>query len=236
MRDSCMEYPSLDYFYFADYKFLPYGDKPAEVLRAHLLQTIIDLYNRFAFDTVVLACNTATTIAINFLRQNLPDITFVGTEPAVSLAVKNGYKNILVLATENTIKHNITIKKYSLNPDISLYLQPMKNLAQSIEINISNLDTCMSQITPVLSEFRGKIDCVVLGCTHYSLLKNKMIEYFGISVLDGNNGVVRHLGGMIENGKKRGRVTLLTNDNKKINKLKNAWLRLCNKEGQICVE
>lgn len=230
MHSCFLAYPYLDFIYFADYQNLPYGNKNAGFLRSKLAENISQLQRKFGFDAVVLACNTATSVAIKYLRKTLPKINFIGVEPAVNLAKNLRYQRILVLATQNTILHNRLLKNMMLDPNIRLYLQPMPRLAQCVERNFGNLDICVQRNEPVLARFCGEVDCVVLGCTHYHFLLPALEKYFNLPILDGNDGVVRHLGEFVSPSAKLGKVFLLSSDAGKLEKLEQVWQILSQKE------
>ena len=78
-----------NYIYFADNKFAPYGTKSDKFLKERL-STIVNYFSKKRnISMVVLACNTATTSTIKFLREKFPNLIFVGTEPAYNIAILN---------------------------------------------------------------------------------------------------------------------------------------------------
>ena len=95
--------PNIDIIYYQDTINNPYGNKTDEELK-----TITTNIVNYAIDNninfIVIACNTATTRCMKYLKEKYPDITFVGTVPAIKVALDKNYKNILVIATEPTIK------------------------------------------------------------------------------------------------------------------------------------
>ena len=222
MHQAYQKYSHLEYIYFADYLSLPYGNKSPVILRQNLYNIIKTLHAKFNFGTVVLACNTATSVAIGYLREYLPSINFIGTEPAVNLAYHMGYRQILVLATHNTIRYNKTLWRFSLNPEIKLWLQAMPRLAQNVEVNIDDLSVAFTQIRPIISKYLNKIDCVVLGCTHYTLLKNLIEKFMSVPVLDGNLGVINRMANYVTEDKKA-KIIFLTNEEKKLNRIQKLW-------------
>lgn len=221
-------YKNSEFLYFADYQNMPYGQKSINFLRQHLFKTIYNLYQKFHFGIVVLACNTATSVAIQFLRKNMPYIIFIGIEPAVKQAYKLGYKKTLVLATENTILHNKLIKKMSVLPNFELILVPMHGLATKVEISWQNPGQIVRQLKPVFSKYKGTVDSVVLGCTHYYLIKTELKKYFCVEVFDGFDGVVDRLGEFIKNTAKKSKIIMLTNDSTKLFRIDTLWQYLAN--------
>ena len=142
---------------------------------------------------IVIACNTATTRCIKYLREKYPDMTFVGTEPAIKVACDRDYKNILVMATPATISSERTnILVHDNKKDFeNIYLVPCEGLANAIEVN----DTVKQEkiVSSIYEEYKDKeIDAIVLGCTHYPHIKNLISKYFtNAELLDGGSGVAR---------------------------------------------
>jgi len=160
--------PQCSYVYFADSLNCPYGPKGSnEIIR---LSTIItEFLIKQGCTTIVVACNTATAAAIDFLRANYP-IPFVGMEPAVKpAALSTKTKSIGVLATKGTFKGRLyqeTTSKYASN--IKVCYQVGSGLVELVEQGNSNSeeakDLLKKYINPMLQE---NIDHLVLGCTHY---------------------------------------------------------------------
>ena len=94
--------PNEDYLYYQDSLNNPYGDKDDDTLRV-IVSKIVDYLKDEGCKVIVVACNTATTRCISYLRDKYKDLIFIGTEPAVKVACDKGYDNILVMATPATI-------------------------------------------------------------------------------------------------------------------------------------
>ena len=235
LSDSIKVNPNLDYYYFADYKSLPYGTKSPAYIRKSLISNINMLQEKFYFDVIVLGCNTLTAVAVNFLRRQFPQKIIIGTEPAIKVAERNNKRNILLLATPNTIKYNKLINQYKENKSINLILKPMPNLANLIEHNIQNLKTVKPVIYKILGEYEGYIDAIVLGCTHYIYLKKTIEDFSNVPVYDGNFGVVNQIQKKTVPKKKIGKLYVLTNDIKKNDNLLKAWEILQSQEQEVGV-
>lgn len=181
--------PNCNYLLFCDDKNLPYGSKTKEELQKITLENLKKLYDFFKFDIVVLACNTLTSTCLEKCREVFSEIVFVGTVPAIKPALLEFEpEEILVLATEVTIKHNVSINKVA-----GLQLKSMPTLAQMIDENLDYLE----EIKPFLeTELRlYKFKAIVLGCTHYLSIKDLLLEIFGdeVKIFDSANGVARRL-------------------------------------------
>ena len=144
---------------------------------------------------IVIACNTATTRCIDFLRNKYPNMIFVGTEPAVKVACDNQYKNTLVMATPLTINSPrlSSLVNENIRDEESVTLLPCDGLANAIEN--SNNDEIDAILDKLLTYYINKdINAVVLGCTHYPIIKDKIQEYFKDAVIiDGNIGVAKRV-------------------------------------------
>ncbi len=220
-RKNC---PNIECIYFADYLNMPLGDKPLKNIQSSIKNTIEFLVKKFGTGVVVLACNTATSVAIKLLREAMPQIEFVGTEPAVKKAVDLGYKRILLLATPNTIKYNRLVRKMRAGLGENLILCPEPRLAQIVENNVENLTVVKRLFDEKKAEILAKKpDVMVLGCTHYVWLKGIIQKVLGLPCIDGNEGVINRLKSVANLGKNRGKLSIYTNDVTKTEKLKIAW-------------
>lgn len=182
--------PEAEYFYIADSKNCPYGDKTESELM-DITSGLVDELKQWGAEIIVIACNTATTNCIEKLRQKYPELKFVGTEPAIKLATESGAKKILVVATPGTVKSERTMllikKNQKSNQEIELLACP--GLAEAIENN-QNVDEILNKLLSGVGEF----DYVVLGCTHYSLIKDKIQKIFPRArIVDGNIGVAKRV-------------------------------------------
>lgn len=178
--------PNHSFIYFADTQNCPYGSKGHdEIIR--LSKTITDFLIQQGCAVIVVACNTATAAAIDYLRATY-SIPFVGMEPAVKpAALSTSTKSIGILATKGTISGRLykeTSTRYASN--INIHYQIGKGLVELVEQGKSQSDEAREllkcYINPMLKE---NIDHLVLGCTHYPfyipilkeiLPKNVMID------------------------------------------------------------
>ena len=187
-----MKSTKYNYLYFADNLNCPYG-KHSKKKIYNLLKNIINkLKSKYNLKIIVLACNTATTTAITLLRNTFKNLTFIGTEPAINLANKLGYKNILCIATPTTIKQD----KYKLlikSCNFSVKSLSPTNFASQIEEYLT-LNTLKSKLSLLKTIFYIKskcknIDCIILGCTHYVLIQELIQKYINLPLINGNYGV-----------------------------------------------
>ncbi len=170
--------PNSQYFYVADNAAFPYGILTEEALVRRLLQLIPPLVTKLVPDLVIVACNTASTAALAALRE-VVTVPVVGVVPAIKpAAISSKSKQIALLATPGTISSPYTdnlIRQFAQGCQVmklasnALVLQAEKKLqGESI-----NLEDIARELSPLL-EKSILIDTLVLGCTHFPLLKGEM--------------------------------------------------------------
>ena len=184
---------SGDIYYLGDTKNCPYGTKEINELKK-----IIDDNIKYLIDIgckiIVVACNTATSVAINELRKKYPDIFFIGTEPAVKPALDDVHKKILVLGTTRTINGD-KLKELIGDNTNDVLLRATDELVTMIENK--DTDRINEYLNKVLSEYDlNSISHIVLGCTHFPIIRDNILDIvgkYGIKVIDGNMGIGRNL-------------------------------------------
>ena len=176
--------PIENFIYLADNVNCPYGDKSKEEIIKFSLKNcekLIELNCKI----IIVACNTATTNSINFLRDKI-SIPIIGIEPGLKPAIiHTKTKNIGVLATEQTLDSNLFFETLVKNKieDIKIHEQIGFNIVKMIENEETDenklYDILKNYLTPMLDK---NIDCLVLGCTHYHYLINTIKEIIPTSV------------------------------------------------------
>ncbi len=190
--------PHEDYLYYADTSNVPYGPKPKNEVKKYIFDAIEFIISQ-EVKAIVIACNTATSIAIEDLRAKY-NIPIIGMEPAVKPAVeinKNTNKRILVTGTaltlkENKLRHLIT----RLNNEHIVDLLPLPGLVQFSEKFEFNEEIILPYLKEQLNKYDlNNYETIVLGCTHFSFYKNMFKKLFpsNINIIDGNIGTVRNL-------------------------------------------
>lgn len=214
--------PNENYIFYADSKNNPYGEKPIKELHS-IVKNIVDYFINKKVKLIVIACNTATTRLIHKLRKEYPNMIFIGTEPAIKVACDNNYKNILVLGTPSTIKSKRTsiLIKNNKKEYQNIYLVACEGLANAIETkNNSQINKLLDKyLNPYINK---NIDSIVLACTHYPIIKNKIKKYFSnIKIIDGNKGVAKQVkyqlekNNLLKANKRKGKTIII---NSKLNK------------------
>ena len=194
--------PHENFIYLADFSHAPYGNKSAEEILSLALNCTEALIKNGA-KAVVAACNTATSVAAETLRQTL-GVPLIGLEPAIKPLYGQCKEKESVLlctvATSRQKKFGNLLKEYG---DMDLTVMPQENLAEYIEQNIGDGEA-LKNITEEI--FRGKehIGGIVLGCTHYVFLKPYIKKFFrdsgngDVKIFDGTFGAAKHLKYVLE--------------------------------------
>ena len=168
--------PGVAVTYLADNAFRPYGDKPDAVLTARLVGLVGALVRAVEPELVVIACNTASTIALEELRRTIP-LPFVGTVPPVKWAASlSRTRTVGLLATEATVgRAYVADLQRRFAPDCRLVARAAPGLVELAERHFVGERvadaTIAAEIEPLLAAEGGDaIDAVCLGCTHFGLL------------------------------------------------------------------
>lgn len=195
--------PNAEFLYYADVKNVPYGEKsPEEILRFSL--DALEFLVSEGADAVVVACNTATSVAVAELRaiyeqKDAPKSTLIiGMEPAVKLALDIGRQGRIIMAATP-----ITVRGEKLSNLLSLYDKhaltdsiPLPMLVRFAEREEFDSDAVKNYLCEQLSEFElDKYGALVLGCTHFNYFKDSFRDILPekIALVDGIDGTVRRL-------------------------------------------
>jgi glutamate racemase len=190
-----------DFVYYADTLNVPYGTKTKAQVRQYVFSAA-DFMVRLGIDVLVVACNTATSVAIEDLRKE-HTLPIIGMEPAVKPAVENHkHKRILVTATELTLREEKLRKLITmLDCEDIVDLLPLPELVDFAERAVFDTDTVLGYISEALGEREPAwYQTVVLGCTHFIFYKNEFRKLMGpdIEIIDGNRGTVNRLVATLE--------------------------------------
>lgn len=178
--------PRCRYYYLGDNRRAPYGSRPPEEI-FRFVRSAFKRFERMDVDAAVLACNTATAVCAERLREEF-GFPIVGTEPAIKPAARI-CKNALVLATPRTAESKRLDTLIQSFPRCRFTVFAPKDLAAAIErYAAAGEKVRLEEYLP-----RGEYDGVVLGCTHYVYLKEEISAFYRATVFDGNEGVARRL-------------------------------------------
>ena len=172
--------PDAHYIYIGDTAFFPYGAREEDELIARVVSVIDDAVARFTPDLIVIACHTASTLVLPTLRAR-HSIPIVGTVPAIKPAAETSQSRLIsVLATKGTVKRDYTsalIRDFAGDCDVTLV--SATRLAGYAEEALHGRsvsdDDLRAEIAPAFVEKDGRrTDRVVLACTHYPLLLERL--------------------------------------------------------------
>lgn len=188
--------PRENTVYLADNKNAPYGFKSKAQIIEYSIKNTKQLLTKGA-KLIVVACNTATTNAIDILRAEFPYINFIGVEPAIKpAAIQSRTKKIAVLATYNTLRSR-EFKQALKEPytqDVEVTQIVGTGLVPLIEENNLHSAAMRKLIAKYTQEMlAADIDQLVLGCTHYPYIKNQIQEALPphIHIIDSGEAVAR---------------------------------------------
>jgi glutamate racemase len=208
LRHIRAQLPHEHLLYVADTGFAPYGDKPEHVVAERSLAIARFLVAQGA-KALVVACNTATISAVKLLRETMPAMPIVGVEPGLKpAAAASRSGKVGVLATERTLAG---AKFLQLRDQISaatgadFLLQPCRGLVDQIELGDTEAVTALLRryVTPLLEQ---GADTLVLGCTHYPLVKATIEDLIAesgsqdIALVDTGEAVARQLVRLLDAG------------------------------------
>ena len=196
--------PQCRFVYAADHAAFPYGEKPPRELSAHLLELVGRIIERENPAAVLLACNTASVVALDALRRAYAT-PFVGVVPAVKpAAASSRSRRIGVLATTRTVE-----ARY-LEDLVGRFAGDAVVTSVAAGEIVRLVETCFGDpppervaaaVGPAVARLRdARADTVVLGCTHFVFLLPQLRELFGaeVTVIDSRDGVARRLQHVVE--------------------------------------
>ena len=193
--------PGEHLLYLADTAWVPYGGRPLEEIRERAAAVGSFLQEQGA-KALVVACNTASGAGLETLRAAL-EIPVVGVEPAVKpAAAATRNRRIGVMATEAMLRADRfrrLVDRYAA--DIELHAQACPGLVEFVEAGDTDSAAVRERLTMLLEPLRSAgVDTVVLGCTHYPLLRSAIAETMGpeVALLDSGEAVARQTERVLE--------------------------------------
>jgi len=181
--------PDIDIIYFGDTLHLPYGNRSGKTIYSYSERAIDFLFSQDCA-LVLTACNTASAAALRMLQQKyLPacaykDRRILGVVvPTLEAAIDGGYKRLGIIATRHTVETEIyPIELEKIDTEISIIQKNTPLLVPMIENGGEQwLPSVLEHyLSPIIK--KNAVECLILGCTHYSLLKNKISSIVGDSV------------------------------------------------------
>jgi len=190
-------FPETDLFYLGDTARVPYGNKSPSTVKRYSEECAFFLTSNFKVDALVIACNTASSYAIDFIRERfgIPVIGVVvpGSFQAVKTSIN---KKIGIIGTNGTVKSRAYYNAIkNMSADIDVYQKACPLFVPLVEEGRIN-----HEITDmVISEYVGKIhskgiDTLILGCTHYPLLKERIKFIFpDLNIVDSAEAILNDI-------------------------------------------
>jgi glutamate racemase len=192
LRHLRAELPQERFLYFGDSANAPYGTRPTAQIRELTLAAAEKLVAR-GIKALVVACNTATAAAIEDLRREYPDIIVIGIEPALKLATdRYPGGTIGVMATPATLRERKFARLMERCADHCTVVKlPAAGLVELVEAG--KADSADTLLETVLAPYKGNLDALVLGCTHYPLASAAIRRVLGprVVLIDGGEGTAR---------------------------------------------
>src|SRR5688572_29043306 len=196
--------PNEQLIYFGDTAHLPYGDKSTAAIQAYAVK-ICDLLVKQKCKVILIACNSASAAAYDLVRE------YVGSkakalnviDPVIAYVCKNyPNKTVGLIGTKQTVNSNVYRKKIDdLNQNITLHSVATPLLAPMIEEGFFNNNISESIIQTYLSDpLLQEIEALILGCTHYPLIKNQIADYYKgqVDIVDASQIVAQHVKTFLE--------------------------------------
>ena len=195
LKELARTLPREDFVFFGDSANAPYGEKTRDWVIRRSRDIVDHLLNEGA-KAIVIACNTATSAAAPTLRNDYAHIPIIGVEPALKPAtLDERNERILVMATPITLrldKYQQLAERWGSGRVV--INAPCPGLADRIEQgNLENRDV-IDLLDQLIGGYRGEVDAVVLGCTHYPFVADQIREVLGdVALYDGASGTARQL-------------------------------------------
>jgi glutamate racemase len=198
LREIHRQLPSESVVYLADQAWAPYGERRLDEVRARSFAIVDHLLAR-GVKGVVVACNTASAAALHELRRGFPSVPFIGMEPAVKPAAEQTDRGVVgVLATSATFQGELYASVVDRHANgVGLVERAGTGLVELIEDGVLSgpvIDAALhAHLAPMLD---ADIDTLVLGCTHYPFVADRIRQILGdeVQLIDPAPAVARQLG------------------------------------------
>lgn len=189
--------PNESFVYFGDTRHAPYGDKSEETIKRYSEEITRFLISQNC-KAIVIACNTASALAYNYLVENHPDIPIINVvDPVVAHVGSKINNKVGIIATRATTKSGIYRKKLRrMNPKLHIAAVATPLLVTIVEEGFTNTKISSAAIEAYLGSKKfADVTTIILGCTHFPLLQKEIENFFGgrAEVVDSPELVAHHL-------------------------------------------
>lgn len=195
LRHLLRELPNERFLYFGDSANAPYGSRTTEEVRELTLAAVKKLVEGDPIKAIVIACNTATAAAVKDVRAAYPELIVVGIEPALKVAADHfPGGRVGVMATEVTLREEkFDLLLHRFDEDCTIAKIPAPGLVQLIEQGKVEHPETDALLHRILDPYVGKLDALVLGCTHFPFVSKAISRILGeeVALLEGGGGTAR---------------------------------------------
>ena len=186
--------PNERFLYYGDSANAPYGRRTTAQVE-QLTLSAAEKMMEFGLKALVVACNTATAAAIQTLRSTYPELIVIGIEPALKPAVDQfPTGRIGVMATQVTLREEkFDALMHRCGETATIVKIPAPGLVELVEAGKADTKEAEALLSGILNPYAGKLDALVLGCTHYPLAISAVRKVLGprVVLLDGGEGTAR---------------------------------------------
>lgn len=187
--------PRERFLYYGDSANAPYGSRSTQEVRELTLAAVRKLRAEAPIKALVVACNTATATAITILRETYPELIVIGIEPALKVAADHfPGGRIGVMATPVTLREEkFDHLLHRFDTGCSITKIPAPGLVPLIEQGKVDASETMALLHTILDPYRGQLDALVLGCTHFPFASKAISQVLGeeVALLEGGGGTAR---------------------------------------------
>lgn len=194
--------PQERYLYYGDSANAPYGDRPEAEILELTLAAVRQILTR-PVKALVIACNTATAVAVDTLRQTYPGLPIFGIEPALKPAAESYPAGLVgILCTTATLESSRFQALLTRHLDrCNFVCIPVPELVPLVEQGIGNSRKTYKVLKKYLDPYYQKLDALVLGCTHYPFASASIRACLGnLPLLDGSIGTAAHVKRVLTRG------------------------------------
>lgn len=194
--------PKESLIYLGDGARCPYGSRSRDEVRQYTEEAVERLLSE-GCKMIVVACNTATAVAIKYLREKYPSIPFVGLEPAVKPAALTTKTGIIgVLATKRSLEgDHFRRAEATYGAEVKILKGVGEGFVEAVEENqehtAKTAELVRKAVQPLVD---GGADKIVLGCTHYPFLREEIAKVAGegVEIIDSSAAVARRVISLLE--------------------------------------
>jgi glutamate racemase len=228
--------PQYDYVYFGDTANVPYGNKTERQVQALTRAGIEKLFDLGA-ELIIVACNSASAESLRMLQDTMvheryPEKRVLGVIiPTIEALVDSGAREVLLIATTRTVESQKYERELSKLSD-AIHVRSVATPTLVPLIEAHELDAAFAEVKKAIDPSVGEIDTLVLGCTHYTLLKEALREAYNIRVISQDEIIPEKLAEYLERHREidkrltqgRGVEIVLSAESVQYEKIKNDFL------------